>query len=41
MSPACRIAAALLLASGSLFSGQTEGFSQEVGVSENRILFGQ
>ena len=41
MSPACRIAAALLLASGSLFSGPTAGFAQEVGVSGNRILFGQ
>lgn len=41
MSPACRIAAALLLATGSLFSWPTEGLAQEVGVSENRILFGQ
>ncbi|MXZ35738.1 MAG: ABC transporter substrate-binding protein, partial [Acidobacteria bacterium] len=35
------MAAALLLASGSLFCGPTEGFAQEIGVSENRILFGQ
>ena len=41
MSPACRMAAALLLASGSLFCGPTAGLAQEVGVSGNRILFGQ
>ena len=41
MSRGCRMAAALLVTSSTLFLGQTRGLAQEVGVSESHILFGQ